>query len=219
MYHGKRQSQLAEKAMDVYLVCLAEHSMNASTFAARVTISTISDIYSAVSSALGALKGDAHGGANMRAMEMLLDIGTDDNVENYVEESFRIKRRLMGMGHRIYKTRDPRVDQLMRYSEALAEETGDPTWHNMAHKLEEITATHQFFLERKLFPNVEFYSAPVLHMLGLTTDTMPGAFAISRISGWTAQVLEQLEDNRLIRPAAIYTGPESQTYVPIDQRA
>lgn len=219
MLHGERQSKLAEDAFDTYLVVLAEHSMNASTFAARVTISTISDIYSAISSALGALKGDAHGGANQRAMEMLLDIGSADNVENYVNESLRIKRRLMGLGHRIYKTRDPRVDQLLKYSIALADETGDSTWHDAAQRLEQLTGEHPFFLERKLYPNVEFYSAPVLYMLGLQTDMMPGAFAISRIGGWSAHVLEQLEDNRLIRPAALYTGPESQEWVQIEQRS
>jgi len=218
MVHGKRQSEIAENAMNAYLVCLAEHSMNASTFSARVTISTISDIYAAISTALGTLKGDAHGGANQMAMEMLLEIGSEDNVDNYVEESLRTHRRLMGMGHRIYKTRDPRVNQLMGHSEKLAQETGNPTWHNLAHRLEEITSTNQFFLDRKLFPNVEFYSAPLLYMLGMTTDMMPGAFAVSRIGGWSAQVLEQLEDNHLIRPSALYTGPESQTYVPIDER-
>lgn len=218
MYHGKRQSENAEKAFNAYLVCLAEHSMNASTFSARVTISAQSDIYSAISSALGTLKGDAHGAANQRSMEMLLEIGSVDNAENYVEESLRIHRRLMGLGHRIYKTRDPRVDQLMRHSEKLAEETGDATWHNLAHRVEEITSTKPYFLERKIYPNVDFYSGPLLYMLGLKTDAMPGAFAVSRISGWSASVLEQLEDNRLIRPSARYVGPESQTYVPIDQR-
>jgi citrate synthase len=218
MYHGKRQSETAEKAMNVYLVCLAEHSMNASTFSARVTISAQSDIYAAISSALGTLKGDAHGAANQKSMEMLLDIGSVDNAENYVDESLRIHRRLMGLGHRVYKTRDPRVDQLMGYSEKLAEETGDATWHNLAHRIEEITSTKQYFVDRKIYPNVDFYSGPLLYMLGFKTDTMPGIFAVSRIGGWSASVLEQLEDNRLIRPSARYVGPESQTYKPISER-
>ncbi len=218
MYHGKRQSKIAENAFNTYLVCLVEHSMNASTFSARVTISAQSDIYSAISSALGTLKGDAHGAANQRSMEMLLEIGSVDNAENYVEESLRIHRRLMGLGHRIYKTRDPRVDQLMRHSEKLAEETGDATWHNLAHRVEEITSSNPYFLERKVYPNVDFYSGPLLYMLGMKTDVMPGAFAVSRIGGWSASVLEQLEDNRLIRPSARYIGPESQTYVQIDER-
>ncbi len=218
MYHGKRQSETAEKAFNAYLVCLAEHSMNASTFSARVTISAQSDIYSAISSALGTLKGDAHGAANQRSMEMLLEIGSVDNAENYVEESLRIHRRLMGLGHRVYKTRDPRVDRLMGHSEKLAKETGDSTWHDLAHRVEEITSTNPYFIERKIYPNVDFYSGPLLYMLGLKTDVMPGAFAVSRIGGWSASVLEQLEDNRLIRPSAKYVGPESQTYVPISER-
>ncbi len=217
-YHGKRQSEVAEKAFNAYLVCLAEHSMNASTFSARVTISAQSDIYSAISSALGTLKGDAHGAANQKAMEMLLDIGSVANAENYIEESLRIHRRLMGLGHRVYKTRDPRVNELMGHSEKLAQETGDATWHNLAHRIEEITSTNPYFLERKIYPNVDFYSGPLLHMLGLATDVMPGAFAVSRIGGWSASVLEQLEDNRLIRPSARYIGPESQTYVPMSER-
>ncbi len=218
MYHGERQSELAEQSFNAYLVCLVEHSMNASTFSARVTISAQSDIYSAISSALGTLKGDAHGAANQRSMEMLLDIGSVDNAENYIEESLRIHRRLMGLGHRIYKTRDPRVNQLMGYSEKLAQETGDPTWHNLAHRIEEITSSNQYFIDRHIYPNVDFYSGPLLYMLGLKTDVMPGAFAVSRIGGWSASVLEQLEDNRLIRPSARYVGPESQTYVPMDAR-
>ena len=218
MLFGERQTELREHALDAYLVLLAEHSMNASTFSARVTISTISDLYSAISTALGTLNGDAHGRANQRAMEMLLEIGSADNVENYVEESLRTKRRLMGLGHRIYKVRDPRVNFLMNYSKQLADETGDHTWHDLAQRLEQVTAQHPFFLERKLYPNVEFYSAPLLHVLGFDTDMMPAAFAVSRIGGWSAHVLEQLEDNRLIRPAARYVGPEHLTYVPIDQR-
>ncbi|HUZ02222.1 MAG TPA: citrate/2-methylcitrate synthase [Thermomicrobiaceae bacterium] len=218
MLRGEPASPLAVNAFNTYLVLLAEHSMNASTFSARVTISTVSDIYAAISTALGTLKGDAHGGANMRAMEMLLDIGSPDNVDHYVDESLRIHRRLMGLGHRIYKTRDPRVNHLMGYSAELAKETGDSTWHELAHRLEDITGHHPYFLEHKLFPNVEFYSAPMLHMLGFPTDMMPGIFALSRIGGWSASVLEQLENNRIYRPLAVYVGPESQTFVPLDQR-
>jgi citrate synthase len=193
--------------------------MNASTFSARVTLSAISDVYSAIATALGTLKGVAHGGANMAAMNMLLEIGSADNVENYVEESLRTHRRLMGLGHRIYKTRDPRVDILMDYSEKVSQEKGNQTYHHIAQNLEHLTGHHPFFLERKLFPNVEFYSAPLLYMLGLKPDMMPGAFAISRIGGWTAHLLEQLQDNKLIRPSALYVGPEAQTYEPIASRS
>ncbi|MBX5444343.1 citrate/2-methylcitrate synthase [Sphaerobacter sp.] len=218
MLRGERASELQERAMDAYLVLLAEHSMNASTFSARVTLSALSDIYSAVSSALGTLKGDAHGGANRRAMEMLLAIGSADKAEAYVEESLRIKRRLMGLGHRIYKTRDPRVDHLMGYSEKVAAEKGDTTWHDLAVRLEQITSTHPYFLERKLFPNVEFYSAPLLYALLGETDLMPAVFGVSRIGGWTANLLEQAAANRIIRPQAAYVGPDPRPYVPLEQR-
>ncbi|MBX6342053.1 MAG: tungsten formylmethanofuran dehydrogenase [Thermomicrobiaceae bacterium] len=218
MLHGERPTDLDQRAFNTYLVLLAEHSMNASTFSARVTISTISDYYAAIASALGTLKGDAHGGANQRTMEMLLQIGEPENIDEYVEESLRTKRRLMGLGHRIYKTRDPRVNHLMRYSEALSEEKGDRRWHDMAERLEQITSHHPYFLERKLYPNVEFYSAPLLYMLGFKTDMMPAIFALSRIGGWSAHVMEQLKDNRIIRPQAHYVGPEHQEWVPIDQR-
>ena len=204
--------------MNAYLVCLSEHSMNASTFSARVTISTISDIYAAISTALGTLKGDAHGGANQMSMEMLLDIGAGRQRRQLHRGVVAHTPSHHGSGAPYLQDARPAcrpVDGPLREAGA---ETGNPTWHNLAHRLEEITSTNQFFLDRKLFPNVEFYSAPLLYMLGMTTDMMPGAFAISRIGGWSAQVLEQLEDNRLIRPSARYTGPESQTYVPIDQR-
>jgi citrate synthase len=218
MLEGEKPTELRANAFNCYLILVAEHSMNASTFAGRVTFSTITDLYSAVSSALGCLKGDAHGGANARAMEMLLDIGSADRADEYVEESLRIKRRLMGIGHRVYRTRDPRAKHLMGYSESVSEERGDRTWHDVAARLEEITNEHPYFTERKLYPNVEFYSAPLLYMLGIPTDAMPAAFAVSRVVGWTANLMEQLESNRLIRPQARYTGPESAEFVPIEQR-
>lgn len=218
MLRGQQASDLDVAAFNTYLVLLAEHSMNASTFSARVTTSAMSDIYAAISTGLGTLKGSAHGGANMMSMKMLLDIGSPDNVENYLEESLRIHRRLMGFGHRIYKTRDPRVNHLMGYSAQLAEETGDPTWHQLAQRLEDLAGHHKYFLEHKIFPNVDFYSAPVLHMLGFSTDLMPAIFALSRIGGWSASVLEQLENNRIYRPIAVYVGPESQTFVPLEDR-
>lgn len=218
MLSGERPSELRAQAFNTYLVLLAEHSMNASTFAARVTASTLSDVYSAIASALGTLKGDAHGGANRRAMEMLLAIGSPEQADEYIEESLRIKRRLMGMGHRIYKTRDPRVNHLMGYSSAIADATGDATWHRLAERLEDITSHHSYFLERKLFPNVEFYSAPLLYTLGIPTDMMPAAFALSRIGGWTANAMEQYAANRIIRPQASYVGPDSAEWKPLDQR-
>ncbi len=218
MVRGEKPSQTQADAFNLYLVLLAEHSMNASTFTARSTISSSSDLYSAITAALGSLKGVAHGGANMMAMNMLIEIGDPAKIEEYVDESLRIKRRLMGLGHRIYKTRDPRVNHLMKWSEKVANEVGDTQWYQLAHNMEELTNHHPYFTERKLYPNVEFYSAPLLYNLGFPPDLMPGVFALSRIAGWTANVMEQMEDNRLMRPQAEYVGPAHQEFVPIDQR-
>jgi citrate synthase len=145
MVNGEKPTETQSKAFDLYLVLLAEHSMNASTFTARSTVSSTSDLYSAVNAALGSLKGVAHGGANMMAMEMLLDIGDPNKIEEYINESLRIKRRIMGLGHRIYKTRDPRVDHLMHWSEQVAREVGDDKWYQLAHNMEELTAHHPYF--------------------------------------------------------------------------
>ncbi|MCO5178334.1 MAG: citrate synthase [Thermomicrobiales bacterium] len=218
MVRGEKPSQTQADAFNLYLVLLAEHSMNASTFTSRSTISSSSDIYSAVTAALGSLKGVAHGGANMMAMNMLLEIGDPDKIEAYVDESLQIKRRLMGLGHRIYKTRDPRVNHLMKWSEKVANEVGDTKWYQLAHNMEELTNHHPYFTERKLYPNVEFYSAPLLYNLGFPPDLMPGVFALSRIAGWSANIMEQMAENRLMRPQAEYVGPTHQDFVPIDER-
>jgi citrate synthase len=218
MVNGARPTENAEKAFEAYLALLAEHSMNASTFTARSTVSSSSDYYSAINSALGSLKGIAHGGANMMAMKMLIEIGSPDKVQDYVDESLQIGRRIMGIGHRIYKVRDPRVNHLMAWSEKIAEEVGDDTWYQMAHNMEELTNHHPYFTERGLYPNVEFYSAPLLYNLGFPPDLMPAVFAISRIVGWSANLMEQVQENRLMRPQALYIGPDEQHFVPIDQR-
>lgn len=218
MVNGVRPTATQRGAFNTYLVLLAEHSMNASTFVSRSTFSSTTDIYSAINAALGSLKGVAHGGANMMAMRMLLDIGDPNKIDDYVDESLRTKRRMMGMGHRIYKTRDPRVDHLMHWSEKVAQEIGDETWYQLAHRTEELTAHHPYFTERKLYPNVEFYSAPLLYNLGFPPDLMPGIFAISRIAGWSANVMEQGEHNRLVRPQVEYIGPAHQEFVPLEQR-
>lgn len=218
MLHGERQSDAKQSAFDTYLMLLVEHSMNASTFTARSTISSSSDYYSAITAALGSLKGIAHGGANMMAMNMLIEIGDPAKIRDYVDESLQIKRRLMGIGHRIYKTRDPRVNHLMAWSEKIADEVGDDTWYQLAHNMEVLTNDHPYFTERKLYPNVEFYSAPLLYNLGIQPDVMPAVFAISRIGGWSANLIEQVADNRLMRPQAKYIGPERQEFVPIDER-
>lgn len=219
MVNGERASDTKTAAFDTYLMLLAEHSMNASTFTARSTISSSTDYYSAINSALGSLKGTAHGGANMMAMLMLMDIGDPDKVTDYVDESLRTKRRLMGIGHRIYKTRDPRVNHLMAWSERIADEVGDDTWYELAHRMEELTNHHPYFIERGLYPNVEFYSAPLLYNLGFPPDLMPGVFGLSRVVGWSANLMEQVEANRLMRPMAEYVGPTTQEFVPLDRRS
>lgn len=206
------------EAFDTYMVLTAEHSLNASTFAAMVTISAVSDYYSAIVTAIGTLRGTAHGSANQKAMEMLMEIGTPDNVESFVDKALASKRRLMGMGHRIYKTRDPRAKHLAHHAQKLAKLVDDDRWFSIAGRIDEMSATHPYFAERKIYPNVEFYSAPVLYGLGLSPDLMPATFACSRISGWTGHILEQLTDNRLFRPSAAYNGPESRPYTPPEQR-
>lgn len=205
-------------ALDAYLVLAAEHSLNASAFAAMVTISTISDYYSAIVTAIGTLRGVSHGSANQKAMEMLMEIESPDKVEAFVDHALATKRRLMGMGHRIYKTRDPRAKHLAHHASTLARLVNDTRWFDIANRLDEMSATHPYFAERKLYPNVEFYSAPVLYALGLAPDLMPTAFAVSRIAGWTGHVLEQLADNRIIRPSADYNGPAPRVYPAIRER-
>jgi citrate synthase len=209
--------ELAE-ALDSYLVLAAEHSLNASAFAAMVTISAVSDYYSAIVTAQGTLRGVSHGRANEKAMEMLMEIESPDNVASFVDHALATKRRLMGMGHRIYKTRDPRAKHLAHHAQNLAKIVNDTRWFDIANRLDEMSASHPYFAERKLYPNVEFYSAPVLYGLGLAPDLMPAAFACSRIAGWTGHILEQLADNRIIRPSADYNGPEPRAYANLADR-
>ena len=218
MLTGAEPAAEQVSALNSYLVMLAEHSLNASTFAARVAISTLSDYYAAITAAIAALKGISHGGANQKAMEMLMEIGAPDNVPTFVDNALATKRRLMGMGHRIYKTRDPRAVHLAKHSERLVAFTGDSRWHDIAARLDGISREHEYFNQRKLYPNVEFYSAPVLYMLGFAPDLMPALFACSRMGGWTAHILEQLADNRIIRPSAEYIGPPSRPWVALKDR-
>lgn len=218
MLRGERPGAVATRAMDAYLALLAEHGLNASTFAARVAIGAGADAYAALVSALSTLKGDAHGGANRRAMEMLAQIGGPERVSAYIDESLRARRRVMGIGHRIYKTRDPRARALEALARDLAEESGDRTPFDTARELEQVTAAHPYYVERKLYPNVEFFSAPVLHGLGICAEAMPAVFALSRIAGWTGHILEQLADNRLIRPQARYVGPAPRPFRAVDSR-
>ena len=218
MLRGDAPPEEDAAALNTYFVLAAEHSFNASTFTAKIVTSTISDYYSAIVAALGALKGVSHGGANQKAMEMMLEIGDVDNVDAFIDNALATKRRLMGMGHRIYKTYDPRAAQLNEHAHVVAERSGNTRWYAIAQRIDNISRTHDYFSERKIYPNVEFYSAPLLYTLGFKPDMMPALFGCSRISGWTAHILEQIADNRIIRPNADYVGPDIREYVRADDR-
>ncbi len=211
---GEEPSPAAVKTLDVAYIIHADHGMNASTFSARVTVSTLSDIYSAVTSAIGTLKGPLHGGANEGVIHMLEKIGNEENVDAYVEDCLAKKKKIMGIGHRVYKVLDPRAPHLKKMAMELTAELGEPKWINMSNRIAEI------MLERKgLNANVDFYSATVYYSLGIPTDLFTPIFAIARSSGWAAQILEQLRDNRLYRPLTKYVGPTPPRPVPpIEER-
>ena len=214
MLNGADPSPEATRAFDVALILHADHELNASTFAARVTAATLSDMHSAITSAIGTLKGPLHGGANEAVMKMLLDIGSLERVDDDIRARLSRKEKIMGFGHRVYHTEDPRATHLREMSKALAESSGDTTWYDMSRRIEKLMND-----EKKLNSNVDFYSASVYYMLGVPIDLFTPIFAVSRVAGWTAHVLEQYEHNRLIRPRAEYIGPEyPQPYVPIDKR-
>jgi citrate synthase len=217
MLTGARPSALATRAFDVSLVLHADHELNASTFAARVAAATLTDIHSTIVAAVGTLKGPLHGGANADVMRMLIDIGRDAGPERaaeYVRTRLARKDKIPGFGHRVYKTEDPRATHLRRFSKLLGEKTGQPEWYRMSERIEAVVRE-----EKKLYPNVDFYSATVFNALGIPVDLYTPIFAVSRISGWTAHVLEQYANNRLIRPRTDYIGPKyPQQFLPIDQR-
>ncbi|MEC8824790.1 MAG: citrate/2-methylcitrate synthase [Verrucomicrobiota bacterium] len=211
---GEEPSSEAARTLDVAYIIHADHGMNASTFSARVTIATLSDMYSAITSAIGTLKGPLHGGANEGVIHMLQEIGSLDKVDAYVEDCLVNKKKIMGIGHRVYRVLDPRAPHLRKMAIKLTEELGETKWIDMSERIAELMR------ERKgLNANVDFYSATVYYSLGIPTDLFTPIFAISRAAGWTAQVLEQLEDNRLYRPLTWYTGPtEDQPVPPISER-
>ena len=217
MLTGQRPSGLASRAFDVALVLHADHELNASTFAARVAAATLTDIHSTIVAAVGTLKGPLHGGANADVMRMLLDIGKDagvDRAEEYVRARLARKEKIPGFGHRVYRTEDPRATHLRRLSKALGEKAGQPQWFQMTQRIEQVVMT-----EKKLYPNVDLYSASMYYALGIPVDLYTPIFAVSRISGWTAHVLEQYANNRLIRPRTDYIGPKyPQQFLPLDQR-
>ncbi|WP_060788533.1 citrate synthase [Geobacillus zalihae] len=213
MLTGKEPDDIATEAFNKALVLHADHELNASTFTARVCVATLSDMYSGITAAIGALKGPLHGGANEAVMKMLTEIGTVDNVEPYIRRKLANKEKIMGFGHRVYRKGDPRAKHLKKMSEKLTKLVGEPHWYEMSTKIEEIVTS-----EKALPPNVDFYSASVYHCLGIDHDLFTPIFAVSRTSGWLAHILEQYDNNRLIRPRAEYTGPGKRAYVPIDER-
>ena len=214
MLNGAKPTAEAVRAFDMALVLHADHELNASTFAARVTAATLADMHSAITSAIATLKGPLHGGANEAVIRMLLEIGSLDRVDDFIHSKLAAKEKIMGFGHRVYHTEDPRATHLRAMSKALAESSGETRWYDMSRRIEKIINE-----EKKLNSNVDFYSASVYYMLGIPPDLFTPIFAVSRVSGWTAHVLEQYENNRLIRPRAEYIGPEyPQPYVAVEAR-
>jgi len=213
MINGEKPSKEAESTLDMCYVLHADHGMNASTFSARVTIATLSDMYSAITTAIGTLKGPLHGGANEGVIKMLQEIGTLDKVDAYIDEALANKRKIMGIGHRVYKVLDPRAPHLKRMAQILSAKLGDAKWIQMSERIADL-----MLKKKNLNANVDFYSATVYYSLGIPTDLFTPIFAISRTAGWTAHVLEQLADNRLIRPQSVYTGPVGQKVTPIEER-
>jgi citrate synthase len=213
MLKGEMPSPEDAHVLDVALILQADHELNASTFTARVVAGTLADMYGAVTAAIAALSGPLHGGANTNVMKMLLEIGEVERVEQFVKDALAAKRKLMGFGHAVYKTEDPRATNFRRFSKELAERTGDMKWYEMSRKVEET-----IMREKGLFPNVDFFSASTFYMMGIPLDLYTPIFAVSRISGWTGHILEQYANNKLIRPRAEYVGPRDVPYVPIDER-
>jgi len=219
MLTGALPTVAMSRALDVCLVLHADHGLNASTFAARVTIATQSDMYSAATSAVGTLKGPLHGGANQEVMEMLLEIGQLEKVDEYIKSKLARKERIMGFGHRVYKAYDPRATYLKTFAKQVASDTGNLPLYEMTRRIEEIVLAQPNIIEKGIFPNVDFYSATTYYSLGLDLDLFTCMFAASRMSGWTGHCIEQLAANKLIRPHADYTGPHGLVYLPVDQRS
>jgi citrate synthase len=214
---GTRPSALATRAFDVALVLHADHELNASTFAARVAAATLTDLHSATVAAIGTLKGPLHGGANADVMRLLIEIGQDapaERIDEAIRSKLARKVKIPGFGHRVYRTEDPRATHLRRMSKELGERAGNSRWYEMSQRIEQLVTG-----EKKLYPNVDFYSASTYYTLGIPVDLYTPIFAVSRVSGWTAHCLEQYANNRLIRPRTDYIGPPyPQTFLPLEQR-
>ena len=216
MLNGEKPTEAMARGLDICLILHADHGLNASTFAARVTIATLSDMYSAMTTAVGTLKGPLHGGANEEVMIMLDEIGSMENVEPYIKGKLERKELIMGFGHRVYKAYDPRATYLKTFAKQIATDTGNLKLFEMSQRIEGIVLDAK--AGKGIFPNVDFYSATTYHCLGITTDLFTCMFAMSRMSGWAGHCIEQLQDNRLIRPQAKYNGPHAAPYVPMGQR-
>jgi citrate synthase len=210
---GKVPVDIESKSLDIALILHADHELNASTFAARVAAATETDMHAAITAAIGTLAGPLHGGANQEVIKMLLEIGSLDKVESFIKNMIEEHKKVMGFGHRVYKTEDPRAWHLRQMSEALGKRAGDTKWYEMSRKIEELVHA-----DKGLYANVDFYSASVYYMLGIPIDLFTPIFACSRMSGWAAHVLEQYANNRLIRPRAEYTGPSNLQYIAVDKR-
>ncbi|HVF88067.1 MAG TPA: citrate synthase [Pyrinomonadaceae bacterium] len=213
MLKGEMPSERDARIFDAALVLHADHELNASTFTGRVVAATLADMYGAITAAIAALSGPLHGGANTNVMKMLLEIGSVDKAEGWITDALAQKKKIMGFGHRVYRTEDPRATHLRQFSKEMGETHGDSHWFEISRKLEEVMQQ-----EKGLYPNVDFYSGSTYYMMGIPLDLFTPIFAVSRISGWTGHILEQYANNRLIRPRAEYTGPRDVAYVPIDER-
>ncbi len=213
MLRGEVPAEEDARIFDVALILHADHELNASTFTARVVAGTLADMYAAVTAAIGALSGPLHGGANTNVMKMLLEIAALENVESYIGRALAEKRKIMGFGHAVYKTEDPRATHLRKFSEQVGKRAGDTRWYEMSRKVEEV-----IMREKGLYPNVDFFSASTYYMMGIPLDLYTPIFAVSRIVGWTGHILEQYADNKLIRPRAEYIGQRDLKYTPIKER-
>jgi citrate synthase len=216
MLNGEKPTDTMAHALDICLILHADHGFNASTFAALVTIATLSDLYSAITTAIGTLKGPLHGGANEAVMHMLNEIGSMEDVEPFIRGKLERKDRIMGFGHRVYKAYDPRATYLKTFAEKIAEDTGNQQLYQMSSRIEDIM--DEAVGSRGIYPNVDFYSATTYYSLGLDVDLFTPMFVMSRVAGWVGHCIEQLADNKLIRPRCDYTGPHGVAYVPLEQR-
>ena len=213
MLRGEKPEADEARMFDICLILHADHELNASTFTTRVVSGTLADVYGAVTAGIAALAGPLHGGANTKVMESLLSIGSVDNVESWLDKKLENKEKIMGIGHAVYKTEDPRATWLRKFSKQMGEKKGETKWYEMSEKIEKLMQE-----KKGMFPNVDFYSASTYYLMGIPLDLFTPIFALSRISGWTGHILEQYADNKLIRPRAEYVGPRDLKYTPIDER-